>query len=128
LFFLRRRTLSDSEKEMLLLDALGLGTFLVIGTSKALAFKLGFMGSILMGVVTATCGGMLRDVLSNEIPLILQREIYASACVAGGAGLYLMHQAGFPEPVRLTVAALLVIAIRVAAILKGWQLPRRTDI
>lgn len=115
-------------KEMLLLDALGLGTFLVIGTSKALAFKLGFMGSILMGVVTATCGGMLRDVLSNEIPLILQREIYASACVAGGAGLYLMHQAGFPEPVRLTVAALLVIAIRVAAILKGWQLPRRTDI
>jgi uncharacterized membrane protein YeiH len=81
-----------------------------------------------MGVVTATCGGMIRDVLSNEIPLILQREIYASACVAGGAALYLMHQAGFPEPVRLTVAALLVIAIRFAAILKGWQLPRRTDI
>jgi uncharacterized membrane protein YeiH len=115
-------------KEMLLLDALGLGTFLVIGTSKALAFKLGFMGSILMGVMTATCGGMIRDVLSNEIPLILQREIYASACVAGGAALYLMNQAGFAEPLRLTVAALLVIAIRFAAILKGWQLPRRTDI
>jgi uncharacterized membrane protein YeiH len=115
-------------RAMLLLDALGLGTFLVIGTSKALAFKLGFIGSILMGVITATFGGMIRDVLSNEIPLILQREVYASACVAGGAALCLMHQAGLPEPLSLTAAALLVIAIRFAAVLRGWQLPRRTDI
>lgn len=113
---------------MLFLDALGLGTFLVIGTSKALDFKLGFIGSILMGVMTATFGGMIRDVLSNEIPLILQREIYASACVAGGAALYLMHQAGLPEPLSLTTAALLVISIRFLAILRGWQLPRRTDV
>ncbi|MDD2336433.1 MAG: TRIC cation channel family protein, partial [Geobacteraceae bacterium] len=87
-----------------------------------------FIGSILMGVMTATFGGMIRDVLSNEIPLILQREIYASACVAGGAALYLMHQAGLPEPLSLTTAALLVIAVRFTAILRGWQLPRRTDI
>ncbi len=110
---------------MLLLDALGLGTFLVIGTSKALAFNLGFLGAVIMGVMTATCGGMIRDVLANEIPLVLQREIYASACIAGGVALWFMHRAGLPAPVALTVAAGLVVAIRVAAIVKGWQLPRR---
>lgn len=124
LVFLAPREFERQKKALLLLDALGLGTFLVIGTAKALAFNLGFMGAIIMGVMTATCGGVLRDVLSNEIPLILQKEIYASACAAGGAAFYLMHQAGVPSPVKLTVAALLVIGIRVAAILKGWQLPR----
>jgi len=124
LVFLAPGKFERQKKALLLLDALGLGTFLVIGTAKALAFNLGFMGSIIMGVMTATCGGVLRDVLSNEIPLILQKEIYASACAAGGAAFYLMHQAGVPSPVKLTVAALLVIGIRGAAIMKGWQLPR----
>jgi uncharacterized membrane protein YeiH len=126
--FLAPNRFERLRREMLLLDALGLGTFLVIGTSKALDFRLGFIGSILMGVMTATLGGLIRDVLSNEIPLILQREIYASACVAGGAALYLMHLAGIPKPFSLTTAALLVVIIRFAAILRGWQLPRRTDI
>ncbi|AJE02269.1 trimeric intracellular cation channel family protein [Geobacter pickeringii] len=128
LVFLVPRHFERQQRALLLLDALGLGTFAVIGTSKALVFNLGFMGSVIMGVMTATCGGLIRDVLSNEIPLILQREIYASACVAGGAAYYLMHHLGVPSPVRLTVAAVLVIGIRFAAILKGWQLPRREEL
>lgn len=124
LVFVIPRKFERQRKTMLLLDALGLGTFLVIGTSKALAFKLGFMGSVIMGVMTATAGGMIRDVLGNEIPLILQREIYASACIAGGVALYLLHRAGVATAVTLPVAALLVIAIRIAAILRGWQLPK----
>ena len=111
-------------RAMLLLDALGLGTFLVIGTSKALSYHLGFMGAIIMGVMTATCGGLVRDLLSNEIPLILQREIYASACVAGGAVFYLLHQAGIPASLSLTASATAVVTIRCLAIIKGWQLPR----
>ena len=122
--FLTPRRFERMRSAMLLLDALGLGTFLVIGTSKALAFHLGFMGSVIMGVMTATCGGLVRDLLSNEIPLILQREIYASACVVGGALFYFLHHASVPNSVNLTVSALTVIAIRCAAIMKGWQLPR----
>jgi uncharacterized membrane protein YeiH len=122
--FLTPRSFERMRRAMLLLDALGLGTFLVIGTSKALAFHLGFMGAVIMGVMTATCGGLIRDVLSNEIPLILQREIYASACVAGGALFYLLYQAAVPTVTNLTVSALVVITIRCAAILKGWELPR----
>jgi len=122
--FVTPRSFERMNRAMLLLDALGLGTFLVIGTSKALNFHLGFMGAVIMGVMTATCGGLIRDILSNEIPLILQREIYASACVVGGALFYLLHQREVPSAVNLTVSALVVIAIRCAALLKGWQLPR----
>jgi uncharacterized membrane protein YeiH len=122
--FLTPRSFERMNRAMLLLDALGLGTFLVIGTSKALNYHLGFMGAVIMGVMTATCGGLIRDTLSNEIPLILQREIYASACVVGGALFYLLHQLGFPSEVNLPVSAATVIGIRCTAILKGWQLPR----
>jgi uncharacterized membrane protein YeiH len=122
--FLTPRRFERMNRAMLLLDALGLGTFLVIGTSKALSFHLGFMGAVIMGVMTATCGGLVRDLLSNQIPLILQREIYASACVVGGALFFFLHQAQVPSAINLSVSALMVIAIRCAALLKGWQLPR----
>ncbi|BCG46656.1 Uncharacterized UPF0126 inner membrane protein [Citrifermentans bremense] len=122
--FLTPRSFERMNRAMLLLDALGLGTFLVIGTSKALQFNLGLMGSIIMGVMTATCGGLVRDLLSNQIPLILQREIYASACVVGGALFYFLHFTELPNTVNLTVSAATVILIRCAAIIKGWQLPR----
>lgn len=122
--FLTPRSFERMNRAMLLLDALGLGTFLVIGTSKALQFNLGLMGAIIMGVMTATCGGLVRDLLSNQIPLILQREIYASACVVGGALFYFLHFTKVPNTVNLTVSAATVIAIRCAALVKGWQLPR----
>ncbi len=122
--FLTPRSFERMNRAMLLLDALGLGTFLVIGTSKALQFNLGLMGSIIMGVMTATCGGLVRDLLSNQIPLILQHEIYASACVVGGALFYFLHFTELPNTVNLTVSAATVILIRCAAIVKGWQLPR----
>ncbi|MCM0084422.1 trimeric intracellular cation channel family protein [Geomonas sp. Red32] len=121
--FLTPRSFERMKRAMLLLDALGLGTFLVIGTTKALNFHLGFMGSVIMGVMTATCGGLVRDILSNQIPLILQREIYASACVVGGALLYFLHQTDLPSSVTLLASAITVIAIRGAALVRGWQLP-----
>jgi len=65
-------------------DAVGLGTFVVIGTGKAIDFKLGFIGAVMMGVITATAGGMIRDLLSARVPMVLQKEVYASACLAGG--------------------------------------------
>lgn len=123
--FLTPRRFERMNRAMLLLDALGLGTFLVIGTSKALSFHLGFMGAVIMGVMTATFGGLARDILSNQIPLILQREIYASACAVGGVLFYFLNRMEVPNAVNLTVSALAVIAIRCAALLKGWQLPRR---
>jgi uncharacterized membrane protein YeiH len=123
--FITPRRFEQQRSLLLMLDALGLGTFAVIGTTKALTYQLGFMGAIIMGVMTATCGGLVRDVLCNEIPLILQREIYASACIIGCTALYIMQKAGVPQTLALPASALAIIAIRSAAILYGWQLPRK---
>jgi len=105
-------------------DAVGLGTFVVIGTSKGLQFNLGFLGSVIMGVMTATAGGVVRDILSNQVPLILRREVYASACMVGGALLVLLHASPIPKPLSLLLAAASVTTLRLLAIRHNWALPR----
>ncbi len=109
---------------LLYFDALGLGTFLVIGTGKALSHKLGPLGSILMGTVTATAGGMVRDVLSGQVPLILRREIYASACIAGGILLVVLDFLKVDGWISFPLSAALVIIVRIMAIYFKWSLPR----
>ena len=122
-FFFHRR-MGFLQHPLLYFDAVGLGTFVVIGTSKALAFNIGFLGSVLLGVMTATAGGMLRDILSSRVPLILRKEIYASACLAGAALLYALHQTSLPRNLSLLAGALTVIALRLMAIRFNWSLPR----
>jgi len=112
------------ERPLLYFDAVGLGTFVVIGTGKAIDYQLGFMGAVLMGVMTATAGGVIRDVLANQVPLILRREIYASACLVGGTLLVLMMRGGVNRSGAALLAAVAVIAIRLLAIHRNWSLPR----
>ena len=125
LVFQGHRRMDSLRHFLLYLDALGLGTFVVIGTGKALEFQLGFVGSVMMGVITATAGGMIRDVLSSEVPLVLRKEVYASACLLGGALLYLLHHGtSLPPSWSLMLAAGAVIVLRVCAIRFNWSLPR----
>ena len=123
--FILHRRLDFLQHPLIYFDAVGLGTFVVIGTGKAISFKLGFFGAVMMGVITATAGGMIRDLLSNRIPLVLQKEVYASACLAGGALLYLLHQyTGLPHTWSLLAAATTVIVLRLLAVQRNWSLPR----
>jgi uncharacterized membrane protein YeiH len=123
--FILHRQLEFLRHPLTYFDAVGLGTFVVIGTGKALAFKLGFFGAVMMGVITATAGGMIRDLLSNRVPLVLQKEVYASACLAGGALLYLLHQyTSLPHPWALLASASAVIILRLLAVQYNWSLPR----
>ncbi|MBN2645548.1 MAG: trimeric intracellular cation channel family protein [Desulfuromonadaceae bacterium] len=124
LTFWGHRYLERLEHPLLYFDAVGLATFVVIGTEKAIAFHTGFIGVVTMGVMTATAGGVIRDVLSNQVPLILRKEIYASACLAGAILLYLLNLLHWPRPLCVLPAALLVIALRLLAIRHNWALPR----
>jgi len=126
LVFIFHRKMEFLQHPLQYFDAVGLGTFVVIGTGKAIDYHIGFFGSVMMGVLTATAGGMIRDILSNRVPLVLQREVYASACLAGGAMLYLLHLTVFPENWSLVIAAVAVTGVRLLAIRKGWSLPRAT--
>ena len=122
--FLAHRHLARLQQLLLFFDAVGLGTFVVIGTGKALDFRMGFIGSVMMGVMTATAGGMIRDVLSTRVPLVLQKEVYASACLVGGALLYFLARTTLSHNLALLLAALTVIGIRLLAIRHNWSLPR----
>ncbi|MGE4543349.1 MAG: trimeric intracellular cation channel family protein [Pedobacter sp.] len=125
--FVLYRHMDNLRQPLLYFDAIGLGTFVVIGTEKALHFNLGFLGAVMMGVITATAGGITRDVLANQIPLILRKEIYASACLAGGALLVALIHLGITRSVALLIAAVTVITVRLLAIHYNWALPRAQD-
>ena len=108
---------------VLLLDAAGLGLFAVAGTEKALAFGVNPFVSALLGMLTGIGGGVLRDLLVNEIPVVLRHDLYALAALSGAAlvvGGHLLHWA----PTASTVAgAILCFGIRFVAIRRGWNLP-----
>ncbi|MBE0502175.1 MAG: trimeric intracellular cation channel family protein [Desulfuromonadales bacterium] len=122
--FINRERFNFFEKPLLYLDAIGLGIFVVIGTTKALDFNLGFLGAVMMGVMTGTAGGVIRDVLANQIPLILRREIYASACLLGGILLVILEQSDVARPIAALLAATTVTVVRLLAIYYDWSLPR----
>lgn len=125
LVFFMHRWLDHLLHPLLYFDAIGLGTFVVIGTGKGLQFNLGFVGSVMMGLFTATAGGMVRDLLSARVPMVLEREVYASACLFGGAMLYLLERFSIlPHTLNLILSALAVILLRLLAVRHNWALPK----
>ena len=122
--FANRVKFKTFEKPLLYFDAIGLGTFVVIGTTKALDFQLGLLGAVLMGVMTGTAGGVIRDLFANQVPLIFRREIYASACVAGSILLVGLEAVGIGRPAAALLAAGTVITVRLLAIHYDWALPK----
>lgn len=111
--------------EMILMyaDAVGLAVFTVIGFQRGLNVTHSYSIAIVMGVMTGVVGGMIRDVLSGEIPLILRREIYASASLCGAALLAFLHYLQVPGPLRVSVAVLTTLLIRLAALRWSLALP-----
>jgi uncharacterized membrane protein YeiH len=113
-------------RPLLLADALGLAVFSVLGTQTALESDVNALAAIIMGVMTGVAGGIIRDLLTGEIPLILQREIYATAALCGSVALIvaieLQLPAGFAELLGVTVT----LVLRLAAIWRGWRLPQFT--
>ena len=104
-------------------DAVGLALFAGLGAEAALRFGADPWVAVLMGVVTATMGGVVRDIVCAELPLILRKEIYATAAALGAVAFVLADGAGFPREVSLTVCAVLCFGLRAAAIRRGWSLP-----
>lgn len=106
-------------------DAIGLGLFCVMGTAKAYALTDSVTISVTMGVVTASFGGVIRDVVCNEIPLIFQKEIYATAALMGGLIYCISVGLGVPNTLALTLGGLSAFIIRGCALHFGWSLPKR---
>jgi uncharacterized membrane protein YeiH len=98
--------------------------FAVTGAEKALHAGAGAVVAIAMGVITGTFGGIVRDVLGGESPVILRREVYATAALAGAGLFVLMSAEGVAREMGLTSGFLAAAAIRFAALRWNWSLPR----
>lgn len=125
-FFLGRK-IARRWDGVLAADALGLSVFAAIGASKAASHGLGAIGIMMMAAITATGGGVIRDVLVREIPAILKQDFYATAALAGGACVWVVQRfAGHDgtEGLQLVLAIGVTFALRFLAIKCGLRLPR----
>lgn len=123
-FFIARRMRLPTNF-FLIPDAVGMALFTVIGTGIALQLGFSWLIAALMGVVTAVCGGIIRDVLCNEIPLIFRTEIYATASLAGALLMIALSQgAGLSHDAASVLAMLAIVAVRLAAIRWHIHLPK----
>lgn len=125
--FLFKSKIAHLSKTMFLFDTIGLSVFTLLGLEKGLSFNLNPIIALIMGMISAVFGGVLRDVLTNKIPLIFEKEIYASACLIGGISYLLLTYFNMTENVIFVFSASIIVIIRVIAVKFKLQLPKIKD-
>ena len=121
--FYRDAAIERLRNPVQIFDAAGLGLFAVSGAMKALAFGLGPVSAVLLGMLSGIGGGIARDILVARTPVVLQAELYAVAAMAGAAVVVLFDGLHLPQPAAIITGALLCFGLRFMAIRHGWQLP-----
>ncbi|MBS1734096.1 MAG: trimeric intracellular cation channel family protein [Bacteroidetes bacterium] len=108
---------------LFLFDALGLGLFTIIGIEKAMQLHFSVGVCIALGTITASFGGVIRDVLLNNVPLVFRKEIYALASIIGGLFYFLLTRSALDNDVAKIICILLIFTIRLLAVKYKWSLP-----
>ena len=107
-----------------LFDTIGISVFTLLGLQKGLSYELHPLVALIMGMISAVFGGVLRDVLTAKIPLIFEKEIYASACLSGGMMYLGLNYFKVDENINFLISAFVVITIRAVAVRFSLELPR----
>lgn len=115
--------LSYLRKSLFLFDTIGIGLYTVIGIEKGVIAGLHPIICIALGTITACFGGVIRDILCNEIPVIFRKEIYAIACIIGGLTYFLLREFTINNNVVFIIAGMIVIVIRLLAVKFKISLP-----
>lgn len=118
-----QRLLVKGMRTLFLFDAIGLALFVVVGIEKTIAADFPMWVAIVMGVTTGSFGGVVRDILLNEEPLFFRKDIYATACLAGGVIYWILSLTPAPLWLAQISCAATVIGLRVAAVYFNWSLP-----
>lgn len=117
------RLLRNWQNTLLIFDALGLGLFTIIGLQKGIAYGLHPAICIALGTITGCFGGVIRDVILRNIPLIFQKEIYATACIIGGSSYFLLQLTPMDKGWLEGVCIGLIFFIRILSVWFGLKLP-----
>ncbi|CAL2063907.1 trimeric intracellular cation channel family protein [Tenacibaculum sp. 190524A05c] len=125
--FLFKSKIAPLRKTFFLFDTIGISVFTLLGLQKGLTFNLPAIVAIIMGMVSAVFGGVIRDVLSREVPLIFKKEIYASACLSGGLIYLLLRQTPINDNLNFIISAIVIIVIRTVSVVYKLELPKIKD-
>ena len=118
------RFLKQLTTTLFLFDALGLGLFTIIGIELGIEKNFSIGVCIALGTITACFGGVIRDVLLNDVPLLFRKEIYAMACIAGGLIYFLLREIDIDESLSKIICILIIFTIRLLAVRYKLSLPR----
>ena len=118
-----RNKLKYFKKSLFLFDTIGIGLYTMVGIEKGLGVGLLPIMCIALGTMTASFGGVIRDILCNEIPVIFRREIYATACILGGISYFLLRKLPIENTYAYVGAIIVVIGIRLLAVIFKIALP-----
>ena len=110
-------------KTLFLFDTIGISLFTISGLQIAQQYDLNSFYLLIFGVISATFGGVTRDILCNEIPLIFRKEVYATACIIGGAVYLGLEALGFNLVLKTVISCSVIIIIRTAAVVKNYRIP-----
>lgn len=127
LAYLFKKQFVRLRKTMFLFDTIGIALFTISGLQVAQQYELNSLYLVLFGVITATFGGAIRDILCDEIPLIFRREIYATACILGAVSYLGFEALGFGLILKTVLSCSIIILVRTLAVLKNWSIPVVAD-
>lgn len=119
-----RGFLTYFRRTLFLFDAIGLGLFTIIGVELGLAAKLPAIICVLLGTLSAAFGGVIRDILSNQVPLIFHKEVYASISLLGGLVYLLLQVSSLSQEITYLLTSTLVVILRILAVKYKWVLPK----
>lgn len=119
-----RKRLLYLRLSLFLFDTIGLGIFTIIGIEKGIEAGLHPIVCITLGTMTGCFGGVVRDILCNDIPVIFRKEIYATICILGGLVFFLLKQINLTNNLIYVLTSLLIIFFRLVAVKYKWSLPK----
>jgi len=118
-----RKKLDRLRTSLFLFDTIGLGVFTLIGLEKGISIGLDPIICIALGTMTASFGGVIRDILCNDIPVIFRREIYATICIIGGIVFFGLKKLNLEKDILYLVTSVVIIVLRLMAVKFKWYLP-----
>jgi uncharacterized membrane protein YeiH len=121
--FFFKKYIQKLRKTMFLFDTIGIGLFTILGLQKTLLLEISPIIALMMGTVSAVFGGVLRDILCAEIPLIFRKEIYATACLAGGLLFLVLTNLQVNYDISVWSTVMFIIVLRTLAVKRHWSLP-----
>lgn len=124
LAILFRKQANKAKKTLMVFDTLGLALFTVTGVQIGISFELSIVNCLILGTVTGTFGGVIRDILVNEVPVIFRQEIYATICIAGGAIYIMLYELEVTGIYLQLIPSVFIIIVRFLVIYYKVSLPR----